>query len=416
MSTKRIIGIMSCVCVFFCCRGDVLLLKDARTAFTENNLWLLAQKERISMQEALILQSRLWESPVATIEQIVYNPEAKAWFGSKAPEQYSVSVEQLLYIGKKRSKSIELARQGSRNATLEFYLLLKELDSELSQTFVQLYFTNCKLKIYQSSGWSIEQVINRLEVNSNQIATSELFRLKGFVADIQRTITELSDERHDLESKLRVLTGIDSIAPPSLDESVIVSTDCLLQSAEVLYATALTNRTEVLIKENLLEQSRTSLELEKSLRWGAPTIGATYDRESNAVRNYWGLSLSVPLGLWNANKGNIRAARSKVKQSEIEEEQFKLLLREEVNTSLAKAQEAQRLYMRYASLFTPESEGLLERLLNNYTNRHIGLVEFLNHYEALQESKIQFLDTKCRFLLQVIELNRVAGTTVFSIE
>ncbi|MDD6211189.1 MAG: TolC family protein [Bacteroidales bacterium] len=404
------------MCLFFTVRGQVLYLKDARKAFTEHNLWLLAQKERITMQEALVLQSKLWDSPVATIEQIVYNPEAKAWFGSKSPEQYAVSVEQLLYIGRKRNKAIELARQESKGASFQFYLLLKELDSELSQTFTELYYTNCKLKVYESSSKNIDQVIDRMELNSNQIATSELFRLKSFVADMQSTITELNERRHELQSKLRILTGLDSVAAPHIDESIIPTIDWTLQRAEDLYQTALANRTEVQIDKNNMEQARTSLELEKSQRWGSPTLGATYDRESNAVRNYWGLSLSVPLGLWNSNKGNIQAARSRIKQTELEMEQAQLLLREEVATTLAKAQELQHLYRQYAALFTPETDGLLERLLNNYAQRHIGLVEFLNHYEALQDTRIQFIDTKCRFLVQALEINRVAGTSVFSFE
>ena len=416
MTINRIMGIMLCLCAFTLGKGQPLTLGEVRAAFTKNNLWLLAQKEQISIQEALVLQSRLWESPVASAQQILYNPGANAWLGTRSVEQYTVSVEQLLYIGRQRNKSIELAKEGSKGATYQFYLLLKELDTELSQTFVDLYYTERKIELYQSSDSSIRQVIGRMEMNSGAIAASELFRLKSFVAGIQSIVTELTGQKQELKSKLRLLTGLDSIPSPYLDESIIGAIDWTLQNTDNLCSTAEKNRMEMQINQNSIEQAQTSLELEKSRRWGLPTVGATYDHRAGVIPNYWGLTLSVPLTLWNSNKGNIRAANARIKQAELEMSQWQFSLQEEVKTTLSKAQNTQQLYRQYAALFTDETDGLLNRLLGNYTQRNIGLVEFLDHYQSLQETEIQFLDIKCNFLKQSIELNRVVGTPLFSFE
>lgn len=50
-----------------------LSLQDATARFTNHNLELIAERYNIDMAEAEVIQARLFENPVISLEQNVYN-------------------------------------------------------------------------------------------------------------------------------------------------------------------------------------------------------------------------------------------------------------------------------------------------------------------------------------------------------
>src|SRR3978361_1985276 len=78
---QKAIIIFSIIFIFFAGKVNaqnkvdtvLLTFKDAEKIFLQNNLSLLANKYNIDVNKALIKQARLWDNPVLSTDQNVYD-------------------------------------------------------------------------------------------------------------------------------------------------------------------------------------------------------------------------------------------------------------------------------------------------------------------------------------------------------
>ena len=70
-----------------------------------------------------------------------------------------------------------------------------------------------------------------------------------------------------------------------------------------------------------IEASRMILKKEKAKRWPNLTVGVMVSRSESNDRNAVGASLSMPIPVWDANGGAVRAAASRLEAAKNEAEQ-----------------------------------------------------------------------------------------------
>ncbi len=90
-----------------------------------------------------------------------------------------------------------------------------------------------------------------------------------------------------------------------------------VESVAGLVATARTNSYEVRLRAVELAQQGFRVDLAKNERYPALSIGPSYSQDNAGDRErIIGVSVSVPLPLWNRNSGNIEAAKARQMQAE----------------------------------------------------------------------------------------------------
>lgn len=112
-------------------------LQDAEKQFTDHNLELIAEHYNIDIAEAQILQTKLFENPVISLEQNVYNRLNGKYFDIGKEGEATVEIEQLIYIAGQRNKRIRLEKLNRQIAVYQFEEVLRTLHSDIRSKFVE---------------------------------------------------------------------------------------------------------------------------------------------------------------------------------------------------------------------------------------------------------------------------------------
>ena len=87
-----------------------LSLKESEQRFSEHNLEVIAERYNIDIAEAQVVQAKLFENPVVSLEQNVYNRLNGRYFDFGKQGETIVEVEQLIYIAGQRNKRVRLEK------------------------------------------------------------------------------------------------------------------------------------------------------------------------------------------------------------------------------------------------------------------------------------------------------------------
>ena len=136
-----------------------LSLKDAERMFLERNLSLIAERYNIDMAQAQVTQARLFDNPVISLEQNVYNRLNGKYFDFGKDGEAAVEIEQVINIAGQRNKRVRLEKVNKEIAEYQFEEVLRTLRSELNQKFVEVYFLTRSIGIYDKEIESLEQLL-----------------------------------------------------------------------------------------------------------------------------------------------------------------------------------------------------------------------------------------------------------------
>jgi cobalt-zinc-cadmium efflux system outer membrane protein len=133
---------------------------------------------------------------------------------------------------------------------------------------------------------------------------------------IQRKASEATLATQAALLELNQLRGVAPTAHLSLASTHLVFREA--ESVETLVALAWTNNFELRLRAVELAQQGFRVELAKNERFPALSVGPSISEERAGDRErIVGMGLSVPLPLWNRNKGNIEAAVARQLQAEV---------------------------------------------------------------------------------------------------
>ena len=83
-------------------QAQTLTLKDAGQLFLKQNLSLIAARYDMDIAQAQVLQARLFENPVISLEQNVYNRLNGKYFDMGKDGESGVEIEQVISIAGQR--------------------------------------------------------------------------------------------------------------------------------------------------------------------------------------------------------------------------------------------------------------------------------------------------------------------------
>jgi cobalt-zinc-cadmium efflux system outer membrane protein len=143
-----------------------------------------------------------------------------------------------------------------------------------------------------------------------------------------------------------------------------------------------------------IDINKANLNYQQALATPDITIGAGWDRNGSFVHNFNFLSMQIDLPFFNRNQGNIKSARFNVESSKAKLLSTMDVIQSDVSQAYSNALSTDRLYRKFDNQFVNDLDTLVEEMVKNYEKKNIGIVEFLDYYDAYKNNIVQINNLK----------------------
>ena len=395
--------------------AGTLTLKEAEQRFLERNLSLIAERYNIDMAQAQVLQAKLFENPVISLEQNVYNRLNGKYFDFGKEGEAVVEIEQVIHLAGQRNKQVRLEKINKEIAEYQFEEVMRTLRQELNEKFVEVYFLSKSIAIYEKEVNSLQALLGGMKIQQEKgnISLMEISRLESMLFSLRKEKNERENDLLTTRGELNLLLNLpeDTQVQLSLDEEVLQQLD-LSQFADL--KAIINERPDQKIARSTVNASRANLKLQKSMAFPEFSVKGNYDRVGNFINDYFAIGVSLSVPIFNRNQGNIKAARFSIQQAGVQQEYAANRADMELFTAYTSLEKATQLYQSTNMDLERNFEKLITGVNENFTRKNISLLEFIDYYDSYKETCIQLYEIKKNVFLAMENLNTVVGQNVLN--
>ena len=397
--------------------AGTLTLKEAEQRFLERNLSLIAERYNIDMAQAQVLQAKLFENPVISLEQNVYNRLNGKYFDFGKEGEAVVEIEQVIHLAGQRNKQVRLEKINKEIAEYQFEEVMRTLRQELNEKFVEVYFLSKSIAIYEKEVNSLQVLLGGMKIQQEKgnISLMEISRLESMLFSLKKEKNERESDLLTTRGELNLLLNLpeDTQVQLSLDEEVLQQLDLSQLSFADLKA-IINERPDQKIARSTVNASRANLKLQKSMAFPEFSVKRNYDRVGNFINDYFAIGVSLSVPIFNRNQGNIKAARFSIQQAGVQQEYAANRADMELFTAYTSLEKATQLYQSTNMDLERNFEKLITGVNENFTRKNISLLEFIDYYDSYKETCIQLYEIKKNVFLAMENLNTIVGQNVLN--
>ncbi len=374
-----------------------MTIADADAIFLSKNLLLLAERYNVDAAKAQIMQAKLFNNITLNVSQNVYNPDRKLWFDASSKGETASSIQKLFLLAGKRNKLIKIAELSYNKEEQTYFDLIRTLKYTLRSDFYNIYFLNQTLSLYDKEISSLSKLIAVFEkqLEKGYVSKKEVLRLKSFLFSLESEKQGYSTQLISTLADFNVLLHTSNINyVPQVDAKSL--TFATLDSVKLLSLidTATTHRYDLRMAQSDIDINKANLNYQQALATPDITIGAGWDRNGSFVHNFNFLSMQIDLPFFNRNQGNIKSARFNVESSKAKLLSTMDVIQSDVSQAYSNALSTDRLYRKFDDQFVNDLDTLVEEMVKNYEKKNIGIVEFLDYYDAYKNNIVQINNLK----------------------
>ncbi|AUD01578.1 TolC family protein [Spirosoma pollinicola] len=375
-------------------------LPQLEQQFVERNFQLLAQRYQLDIADAAITQAGLRPNPNLWFQGNLYNPNTKRVLPFGRPSQadmnagvynsgyYAVQLQQVILLAGKRSKLVALAESNKSLTRLAFRDIMRTLHYQLYTTYANLYYDIQALRLFDEELGRQQRLVEsyRIALRSGGVAPYEITRLEVAIRDLQANSanyrTQIADDQATLRVLLRQPAGT-FILPTELPplKTTLPALATALDSAQ-------TNRPDIGLSQEQINNAQRNVALEKSRRTPDLTTGVLFEKYGNAYNNFTGFQLAMDLPVRNRNQGAIRSAETTLKSVTGGLENQQVVVQSDVLNAYDKLN-------TYYEQYNDRPEGYVDRIQNisveatkAYNARTIGLLDYLDKIRTYQQAQL----------------------------
>lgn len=394
-----------------------LTMKEAEEFFRTHNLLLVAEYYNVDMAQAQVVQAKLFDNPVITLEQNIYNRLNGKYFDLGKEGESGVQIEQAINLAGQRNKRIRLEKINHQSALLQFEEVARTLNSELKETCVEMYFLTKSVQIYDKEITSLEELLlfYKNMAEKGNISLLELSRMQALLLSLRKEKNDAVNELVSKKGNLKMLLNL-----PVTQEIEILLDETMLSRLELSglsladLDSLLPSRPDQRLAFSMLEASKANLKLQRSLAAPEFAIQGIYDRAGNFINNYFAVGLSFSVPIFNRNQGNIKSAKLEIEKSLKEKEYTENRANSELYVAYSRLEKAMELYKSADDDLEKNFNRLIEGVNENFRKRNISMLEFVDYYESYKETSLQLYETRKDVFLAMENLNTVVGRNIFN--
>jgi cobalt-zinc-cadmium efflux system outer membrane protein len=293
----------------------------------------------------------------STLINVDHHPSSTAEGNELWERSYDTvfAVNQLFEIGGKRGNRQASAQAGFEQARAQFLDAKRILELGVAKAYVAAALGERNASILTNSAASLHREAQLAEVRlrAGEISESDRSQIQitaaRFEQDAQAAQTAAAQARIALE----ILLGEPH---PTGEIALSDSIETLSTSGLPVERASSAGRPDILAAEGALRKAEADLRLQKAYRAPDPTLLAQYEHEPPDNPNSVGFGVSLPLPLWNHNRGNIRAAQAARDQARIALQKAEAQAAADLAIARISYEDASKRWQNYRDKIRPESE------------------------------------------------------------
>jgi cobalt-zinc-cadmium efflux system outer membrane protein len=174
-----------------------------------------------------------------------------------------------------------------------------------------------------------------------------------------------------------------------------------------------THRPDVNLSEKQVEYFARSVTYEKAQRYPDVTVGVVYNRQDGAWPNFFGIGVSVPLPIFDRNKGGIKEAELNREKSIRLADHQRCVAENEVSHALGCYRRAYAFYEKAEqNPLVKDQDSILAVYVRNLTNRNISIVEYMDFMEVHKDTRQRVLNARKNVAREFEELQFAVGVEI----
>lgn len=389
-------------------------IRQADSIFLKNNYSLLAATMGVKVQEAQIIQAKIYPNPILTADFNAYDPENDKFFHTGQTGQKYFQLEQLILLGGKRKREIQLARTNATIASLELQDLVRQLKYELHSSLYSLTQQALLINKYNTQLSLLDKILvtYNAQVDKGNVPLKDFVRLKGVYLNLNNDRGELLKSYLDEMARIQTILNTGSTVIP-------IITDVELQqiiknyTAEELQDEALGNRADYLISVENITAAEQYYQLQRSMAVPDVNVFASYDQRSGAFVNQVNAGVSIPLPLWNRNRGNIKAAKYQIDQRGFTKDNLKNEIMASIQNQFILYSHTVGEFNKAQELYNIDFEETLKGMNDNFLKNNVSVLEFTDFFESYNNSLAEIARIKIQLAVSAEQLNLTIGKDMF---
>jgi cobalt-zinc-cadmium efflux system outer membrane protein len=376
-----------------------LSLPQALALALDHNPSLRAARQALAASEGAVLQSQARPNP-----ELAYSQEDTRSSTRTATLQWSQTVE----IGGKRTARMRVAERGRDVARAELAAAEAALRADARAAFFGLLAAQQRVSLAVQT---LEIARNAREAAAKRVAAGKIAPLEEAKARVAESGAQL--ELAQAQSGLRVARGQmtalwgDAVRPFG---EAVGGVDAL---PEVPALEVLQQRMElapaVLRARQALAQSRAAAELERARRLPDPTLSLGVKRATEMGRNQLVVGVSVPLPVWDSNRGNQLQALRLADRAEDELQAVRIQLQTQLFEAREQLQASRQQARLLAGEVLPTARTAYELAARGFALGKFAYLDVLDAQRTWAEARRQYLEQLLATQRAAADMDRLLG-------
>lgn len=376
-----------------------LTLRQALEEAEARSPAIVAARSAVRASEARLRQAGFRENPELSVE--VENFLGTGDIGILRGAETTFAVNQRLDLGGRRAARVAVARAELAAEQLRLSVARAELAQQVREQFARAVTARDRLRLAEDTDQRARELarIAGVLVDAGRDPPLRAIRARSAAAqaaaELEAARAEERSARSTLVSLFGVTTPPETLAGPLLDLSPQnIDPE---QSLEVRLADL-----ERLIAEANLRQALAATRLDPAVGVGVRHFARTGDAALVA-------GLSMPLRVYDRNRGNVAAARANIETAEARRAGLLASATVRAQNAIATVEAAESRVEALQNAAVPEAFEALRLTQQAYREGRASLLELLDAQNAYTSAQTALLDARLALALATAELGRVAA-------
>jgi cobalt-zinc-cadmium efflux system outer membrane protein len=360
-----------------------LSLADAQLIAFKKNWDLLAAAAGVDAATAQKIVAHEFPNPTLSLYSSLINvdnhPSGTTEGNGLWERSYDTifAINQLFEIGGKRRNRKASAQAGFEGAKAQLFDARRTLDVAVAKAYVAAAQAEEDVRVLlQSAGTLREEArIAEVRLRAGEISSADKSQIEITAEQFELNAQSAKSAAAQARVALEVLLGV----PHPNAECVLTDPlETLCASTTPINTNSVgTWRPDVMAAEAALRKAEADLRFQKAVRIPDPTLQGQYEHQPPDNPNSVGFMVSLPVPLWNRNRGNILAAEAALEQARLAFEKAKAEAMGDIAVARLAYEDALKRWRSYRESIRPKSEQIRQTKAYAYQKGGTSLLDLL---------------------------------------